>query len=276
MNIWSDRWTSVIAPYDFLGWTSVTAQFSLESKEKHILEAWWWTDPKDLKRRETPHPYPGLILAPLFMFFLLPLSLPCVNWASQEGCLLYLRFSLPSSDLPLFYFHELFPSLSFSHHHSGVLFPILTTQQEDPLEKEMATHSSILAWRIPQTEEPGRLQPVGSQRVGHDRGMAHFLYWPSHLGSLQYLQNIEKKNLCFQYLQMSQVCYLYPLRGGIRTLPQGYLIVSCLFLAYLHNAFLSIIESACWNSGKVREAEWILFPIIKKWQLFVSRSPVGS
>ena len=38
----------------------------------------------------------------------------------------------------------------------------------DPLEKEMATHSSILAWRIPWTEEPGRLQSVGSQRVGHD------------------------------------------------------------------------------------------------------------
>ena len=40
--------------------------------------------------------------------------------------------------------------------------------QEDPLEKEMATHSSILAWRIPWTEEPGGLQPMGSQRVGHD------------------------------------------------------------------------------------------------------------
>ena len=35
--------------------------------------------------------------------------------------------------------------------------------QEDPLEKEMATHSSILAWRVPWTEEPGRLQPTGSQ-----------------------------------------------------------------------------------------------------------------
>ena len=40
--------------------------------------------------------------------------------------------------------------------------------QEDPLEKEMATHSSILAWRIPWTEEPGRLQSTGSQRVGHN------------------------------------------------------------------------------------------------------------
>ena len=40
--------------------------------------------------------------------------------------------------------------------------------QEDPLEKEMATHSSILAWRIPWIEEPGRLQSMGSQKVGHD------------------------------------------------------------------------------------------------------------
>ena len=40
--------------------------------------------------------------------------------------------------------------------------------QEDPLEEEMATHSSILACRIPWTEEPGGLQSLGSQRVGHD------------------------------------------------------------------------------------------------------------
>ena len=42
---------------------------------------------------------------------------------------------------------------------------IQTLGQEDPLEKEMATHSSILAWRIPWTEEPGRLQFMGLQRV---------------------------------------------------------------------------------------------------------------
>ena len=40
--------------------------------------------------------------------------------------------------------------------------------REDLLEKEMVTHSSILAWKIPRTEEPGRLQAMGSQRVGHD------------------------------------------------------------------------------------------------------------
>ena len=41
---------------------------------------------------------------------------------------------------------------------------------EDPLEKETTTHSSILAWRIPWTEEPGGLQSIGSQRVKHDWG----------------------------------------------------------------------------------------------------------
>ena len=39
---------------------------------------------------------------------------------------------------------------------------------EDPLEKEMATHSRTLTWKIPRTEEPGRLQSTGSKRVGHD------------------------------------------------------------------------------------------------------------
>ena len=45
---------------------------------------------------------------------------------------------------------------------------VQSLDQEDSLEKEMATHSSILAWRISWTEEPGGLQSMGSQRVGHD------------------------------------------------------------------------------------------------------------
>ena len=45
---------------------------------------------------------------------------------------------------------------------------VRSLDQEDPLEKEMATHSSILAWEIPGTEEPGGLQSMGSQRVRHD------------------------------------------------------------------------------------------------------------
>ena len=74
------------------------------------------------RKRETPGP-----LAPLFKCFFLPLGLPYVNWASQECCLFYLRPSLRSGDLPWFHFRGLFPSLSFSHRHSGLLLPVLTT-----------------------------------------------------------------------------------------------------------------------------------------------------
>ena len=48
--------------------------------------------------------------------------------------------------------------------------------QEDPLEKGMATYSSILAWRIPWTEEPGGLQSMGLQRVGHDWATKTFTF----------------------------------------------------------------------------------------------------
>ena len=53
----------------------------------------------------------------------------------------------------------------------------LSLGQEDPLETEMATHSSILAWKIPCTEEPGRLQYMGSQRVRHDWTTNTFTLW---------------------------------------------------------------------------------------------------
>ena len=45
---------------------------------------------------------------------------------------------------------------------------VLSLAREDPLEKEMATRSSIIAWRIPRTEETGGLQSMGLQRIGHD------------------------------------------------------------------------------------------------------------
>ena len=66
---------------------------------------------------------------------------------------------------------------------------------EDPLEKGMATHSSILAWRIPWTEEPGRIQFIGYQRVGHDWvtfSSSHVWMW-----ELDYKENWAPKNWCF-------------------------------------------------------------------------------
>ena len=50
---------------------------------------------------------------------------------------------------------------------------VLPLGREDPLEKEMAAHPSILAWRIPWTEEPGGLQSTGSQGVGYDLATEH-------------------------------------------------------------------------------------------------------
>ena len=99
----------------------VTAQFYLGNKGKYILEAWGHANPKDVKRRERergPQPFGSSF----YLFFPLPLGLPYVNWASQQYCLFYLRSSLWSLDCPLFYFCRLFPSLSFSHHHSSSFF----------------------------------------------------------------------------------------------------------------------------------------------------------
>ena len=56
--------------------------------------------------------------------------------------------------------------------------------REEPLEKGMATHSSILAWRIPWTEEPGGLQSTGSQRVGHDLVAKHIHFSGFKLGHI--------------------------------------------------------------------------------------------
>ena len=103
----------------------VTAQFYLENKRK--IHPWGvracWPKRHEEKRRERESPGPS---APLLSVFR-PLGPPCVNWASQEGWLFYPRSSLGSSELPFFHFHGLSPSLSFSHCHSGLLFPILTT-----------------------------------------------------------------------------------------------------------------------------------------------------
>ena len=97
--------------------------FIQKVKENTSLRQEGMPTQKTEEKRGPPRP----ILASLFMFSHLPLGLPYVNWAIQECCLFYPRSSLWSSDLPVFYFCGIFPSLSFSHRHSGLLFPILTT-----------------------------------------------------------------------------------------------------------------------------------------------------
>ena len=68
--------------------------------------------------------------------------------------------------------------------------------QEDPLEKKMATHSSILDWRIPWTEEPGRLQSMGSQRVrrGSDWTTTTTMYYNYFLSRLRFLIGVSISN----------------------------------------------------------------------------------
>ena len=57
---------------------------------------------------------------------------------------------------------------------ANVEMQVRSLGREEPLEEGMTTHSSILAWRTPWTEEPGRLQSMGSKRAGHDRSdLAH-------------------------------------------------------------------------------------------------------
>ena len=96
----------------------VTALFYLDNSRK--------IHPRDMRACAPAHRGERALSLLCYMVFP-PLGWPCVNRASQRHCLFCLRSSLRSSDLPLFCFHGLFPSLSFSHHHSGLLFPILTT-----------------------------------------------------------------------------------------------------------------------------------------------------
>ena len=115
----------------------VTALFYLDNSRKIHPRGVRACRPKDAKRRAPQ--CAGERESELWLLFLLvflSLGLSYVNWASQECCLFYLRSSLRSSDLPLFYFRGLFPSLSFSHRHFGLLFPILTTSQVYPRHPE--------------------------------------------------------------------------------------------------------------------------------------------
>ena len=72
----------------------------------------------------------------------------------------YLMVSLKEWDFPIAQMVKNLPAVQETQ--------VRSLGQEDPLEKEMATHSSILAWRIPWTEEPGGLQSMRLQRVGHN------------------------------------------------------------------------------------------------------------
>ena len=75
--------------------------------------------------------------------------------------------------------------------------------QEDPLEKEMETHSSTFAWRIPWTEEPGRLKSLGSERVGHD--------WATNITTTVYHRSvISRLKEVLTYYSLSHCIFSFP------------------------------------------------------------------
>ena len=114
---------------------------------------------------------------------------------------------------------------------------------EDPLEKKMATHSSILAWRIPRTEEPGRLWSMRSQRVRHN--------WASRMpcSLLKFQPSITPQSYCFHKLISSQLQslhylqskVLYLLFSSVQSLSRVWLFATPWTAA--HQASLSITSS---------------------------------
>ena len=71
---------------------------------------------------------------------------------------------------------------------------VQSLDQEDPLEKEMATHSSVLAWEIPWAEESGGLQFIGSQRAGHDLVIKQQYERTSRIAGIVYFSNLNYSN----------------------------------------------------------------------------------
>ena len=84
--------------------------------------------------------------------------------------------------------------------------------QEDPLEKEMATHSSTLAWKIPWIEEPGRLQSMGSKRVRHDWATSLYSLWSQDTCRVNlHLVQTGRWSQTQQGLQAPDLCILHQL-----------------------------------------------------------------
>ena len=116
-----------------------------------------------------------LTSAPLLVLFLLPriflLSLFLNQTPSSLKFFFFLNNSIPIRFVWGLYSLSIWTSLvvqTVKNLHTTQETQVQSLGQEDPLEKGMATHSSIHAWRIPWTEEPGGLQSTGSQRVRHD------------------------------------------------------------------------------------------------------------
>ena len=125
--------------------------------------------------------------------------------------------------------------------------PVWSLDQEDPLEKGMATHSSILAWRIPRTEEPGRLQSIG-RRVEHDWSDLACM----HAGQQKSL--VVKWNFSFFLLSHGINWYTWYQFSSVWLLSRVWLFAT-LWTAVCQ-ASLSI--TSCWSLLKVMSIELVM------------------
>ena len=165
-----------------LGSDTVAYTYSLSVFPSVILP---WRLPSEATGESTLSPFvfciedwlvlcrPGRLLSVFYPFALLSLRVTttCLRILTSSGCSTNVRsFSWRMVTL---LFHFLYQG-TFPVAQTGKNLPVMQETQvwslgrEDPLEKGMATHSSILAWRIPWTEKPGGPRSVGSQRAGHD------------------------------------------------------------------------------------------------------------
>ena len=160
--------------------------------------------------------------------------------------------------------------------------------QEDPLEEEMASHSSILAWRIPRTEEPGGLQSVGSQTVGHN--------W-SDLAHTHYLKTL---NLVWFYFLFLTLGFFFSSSGKIVCLlskHQNYCVsllwrqvstiltlIPCMPLCTWHVSFISTfilgaiqtLTSLSVHKNLVKQFVAVCELYLKKMRSFLKRKEIGQ
>ena len=130
------------------------------------------------------------------------------KWSKSPAAFsLILKMSLQGKDFPTYvYVTYMYVVLAQVVKHLPVMREtwIRSLGQEDPLEKDMATHSSTLAWRIPWTEEPGRLQSMGSQRVGHDwaTSLSLSFFHTHHITYIHIIYAIRHYFICMLFVQV--------------------------------------------------------------------------
>ena len=114
--------------------------------------------------------------------------------------------------------------------------------QEDPLEDSMATNSSILAWRIPWTEEPGKLQSMGSQRVGHDWATYDYDY------DISFIKRNKLRCKTMKFWKKYQICKKKKekKKERLRILRNNFLRAQCLrILSKKTSCAYIILQSPC-------------------------------